>query len=128
MNRLVAAALGDMRTWKVFKMQVRVEARAGQATGGPRRRRTGAICGGRCGGRGYDEEAQAQKGASGGGGARRDLASMGRKKRAYRGQGRHHALSVKGAGASLAARAASRTNRAEGWGLAWIGQAYARTS
>ncbi|KAF7363094.1 Rho GTPase activating protein 22 [Mycena venus] len=102
-NRLVNPALADPRAWKAFRMEVRgtklvLHKPPGDRAVGVRDLFAVGIVEDP-----EDEEALAVDepgvGSSGGGGQRRDAGSMGRKKRAYWGRGRHPGLCVAGAGA-----------------------------
>ncbi|KAJ7152811.1 rho GTPase activating protein 22 [Mycena filopes] len=96
-NRLITPAIADPRAWKAFKMELRGtklllhKPPGDRATGVRDLFPVGVV-------EDADEEDTAG-GASAedaGGGQRRDLGSVGRKKRAYWGRGRHPALGVAG--------------------------------
>ncbi|KAJ7464127.1 rho GTPase activating protein 22 [Mycena latifolia] len=100
-NRLITPALSDPRAWKAFKMEVRgtklvLHKPPGDRAAGVRDLFAQGV---------VDEPEEEEVGAAtqdegAGQGQRRDVGSVGRKKRAYWGRGRHPALGVKGAGAA----------------------------
>ncbi|KAJ7077530.1 rho GTPase activating protein 22 [Mycena belliarum] len=99
-NRLVTPALADPRAWKAFKMEVRgtklvLHKPPGDRTAGVRELFPQGVVDDA-----EDEEAAAAAAQEDGAGQRRDVGSVGRKKRAFWGRGRHPALGVRGAGAA----------------------------
>ncbi|KAJ7085330.1 rho GTPase activating protein 22 [Mycena crocata] len=100
-NRLITPALADPRAWKAFKMEVRGtklvlhKPPSDRAAGVRELFPVGVVE--------DDEEPAAlnveEEKEGTGSGQRRDLGSVGRKKRAYWGRGRHPGLGVAGAGA-----------------------------
>ncbi|KAJ7747010.1 rho GTPase activating protein 22 [Mycena metata] len=96
-NRLITPALADPRAWKAFKMEVRgtklvLHKPPGDRAVGVRELFPVGVVE-------DEDDGEAAAGASAedvGGGQRRDVGSVGRKKRAYWGRGRHPALGVAG--------------------------------
>ncbi|KAJ7658894.1 hypothetical protein B0H17DRAFT_1213103 [Mycena rosella] len=98
-NRLVTPALADPRAWKAFKMEVRGTKLVLHKPPGDRAPGVRELFA-----QGVVDEAEEEVVCAGGSGnieegQRRDLGSVGRKKRAYWGRGRHPALGVRGVGA-----------------------------
>ncbi|KAJ7036799.1 rho GTPase activating protein 22 [Mycena alexandri] len=96
-NRLITPALSDPRAWKAFKMEVRgtklvLHKPPGDRAVGVRELFPVGVVEDKDQ---DDEEVGASaEDVGGGGGQRRDVGSVGRKKRAYWGRGRHPALGV----------------------------------
>ncbi|KAJ7688040.1 hypothetical protein B0H17DRAFT_1180673 [Mycena rosella] len=97
-NRLVTPALADPHTWKMFKIEVRKMKLVLQKP--PKDRAPGVR---ELFAQDFVDEAEEEEGVGAGGGGnaeeaqRRDLGSVGRKKRAYCRRGRHPTLGVRGA-------------------------------
>ncbi|KAJ7631847.1 rho GTPase activating protein 22 [Mycena polygramma] len=95
-NRLITPALADPRAWKAFRMEVRgtklvLHKPPSDRAAGVRDLFPAGV---------VEDEEETLTVDDAGGAQRREAGSMGRKKRAYWGRGRHPALSVAGAGAS----------------------------